>query len=119
MASTTRKTCTQARQLRGSETEAEKRLWGYVRDRRLNGYKFIRQAPIGPFIVDFLCRERRLIIEVDGATHSEHHEIAYDERRTTFLTAQGYRVHRVQNADVFNIRNDVLDMILMILEGRE
>ncbi len=113
-----RKILRRARDLRRAETEAEKRLWGYLRDRRLNGNKFVRQAPVGPYYADFLCREKRLIVEVDGATHSEDQEIAYDKRRTEFLTSQGFRVHRVQNADVFIILPDVLDMILMILDGR-
>ncbi len=113
---TPRKILRRARTLRRTETEAEKRLRGYLRDRRLNGNKFIRQAPVGPYFADFLCREKRLIVEVDGATHSEDREIAYDVRRTEFLTLQGYRVHRVQNVDVFTILPDVLDMILMKLE---
>jgi very-short-patch-repair endonuclease len=84
----------------------------------LSGYKFVRQEPIGSFIADFLCRERKLVIEVDGATHSEPGEIAYDERRSKYLAALGYKVLRIQNADVFAIRDDVLDMILMALEGK-
>ena len=119
MSFTPRKILRRARILRRAETEAEKRLWGYLRDRRLNGNKFVRQAPLGPYVADFLCREKRLIVEVDGATHSDDHRIAYDKRRTEFLIAQGYRVHRVQNAEVFTILPDVLDMILIILEGRD
>jgi very-short-patch-repair endonuclease len=118
MTYTPRKSLSRARSLRREQTEAEKCLWGSLRGRRLNGYKFVRQEPIGSFIADFLCRERRLVVEVDGATHSEPHEIAYDERRCRYLATLGYKVLRVQNADVFTIRDDVLDMILMALERK-
>src|SRR6476661_1690797 len=89
-----------------------------LRGRRLQKFKFVRQAPIGPYIVDFLCRKARLIVEVDGATHSEDREIAYDRRREVFLKAEGYQIVRVQNDDVYRHINDVLDMILLGLEGR-
>ena len=118
MTYTPRKSTRRARSLRRDQTDAEKRLWGYLRDRRLNGHKFVRQEPVGFYFVDFLCREKMLIVEVDGATHSEDHEIAYDARRSAFLRSQGYRVLRVQNADVYAILTDVLDMILMGLEGK-
>jgi very-short-patch-repair endonuclease len=108
----------QARRLRHSQTPAEARLWSGLRGRRLQNYKFARQYPIGPFTVDFLCREARLIVEVDGATHSEDHEIAYDERRTAYLKAQGYRIVRVMNDDVYWSFDDVMDMILLALEGK-
>ena len=117
MTYTPRKSLSRARSLRREQTEAEKCLWGCLRSRRLNGYKFIRQEPIGPFVADFLCRERKLVVEVDGATHSEPHEIVYDERRSRYLATLGYKVLRIQNADVFTIRDDVLDMILKSLEG--
>ncbi len=116
---TTRNTRARAKLLRRAETEAEKRLWGNLRNRRLNGYKFVRQVPIGPFIADFLCRDKSLIVEVDGATHSTDEEILSDERRTNFLAAQGYGIHRVQDTDVFTILDDVFEMILMKLENRE
>ena len=84
---TPRKTVRRARSLRRSQTDAEKRLLGYLRDRRLNSFKFVRQEPVGPYIADFVCREKLLIVEVDGATHSEVHEIQHDERRTRYLTS--------------------------------
>ena len=64
--------------LRRADIPAEARLWSNLRGRRLQSFKFVRQEPIGPYVVDFLCREARLIVEVDGATHSEDREIAYD-----------------------------------------
>ena len=78
-----------ARELRRADIPAEARLWSHLRGRRLQSFKFVRQAPIGPYIVDFLCREVRFIVEVDGATHSEDHEIAYDRRRDAYLRAEG------------------------------
>ena len=118
MTYTPRKATRRARSLRHTHTAAEKRLWGYLRNRSLNGYKFVRQEPVGSYFADFLCREKMLIVEVDGATHSEDHEIAYDARRSAFLKSQGFSVLRVQNADVYAILPDVLDMILMGLEGK-
>ena len=118
MTYTPRKSLSRARSLRREQTEAERSLWACLRSRRLNGYKFVRQEPIGPFVADFLCRERKLVVEVDGATRSEPHETAYDERRSRHLATLGYKVLRIQNADVFAIRDDVLDMILMALDGK-
>ena len=108
----------QARRLRRKQTPAEIRLWSGLRARRLQNYKFIRQRPVGPFTVDFLCRELALIIEVDGATHSEDCDIEYDQRRTTYLRSQGYRVLRVLNDDIYHRFDDVMDMILLTLAGK-
>ena len=66
-----------SRELRRAETPAEKLLWGKLRARRLCGYKFVRQEPIGPYFADFLCREHALVVEVDGATHSAEDELAH------------------------------------------
>jgi very-short-patch-repair endonuclease len=65
--------------------------------------------------VDFVCRDKRLIVEVDGGTHSETREVAYDERRTAYLARQGFRVHRIWNIYVFTNIDDVLDGILLEL----
>ncbi|WP_368904805.1 endonuclease domain-containing protein [Taklimakanibacter lacteus] len=117
MALTEEKRLEQARRLRRSQTPAEARLWSGLRGRRLQNHKFHRQYPIGPFTVDFLCRDARLVVELDGATHSEDHEIAYDTKRTAYLRSQGYRVLRVLNDDVYHRFNDVMDMILLALAG--
>jgi very-short-patch-repair endonuclease len=117
MTFTPSKTLKRARNLRYNQTEAERRLWGYLRNKSLQGFKFNRQVPIEPFIADFVCHERMLIIEVDGATHGDAHEIRYDEKRTTFLNAQGYRVLRCNNADVYENLEGVLDTILLALRG--
>jgi very-short-patch-repair endonuclease len=117
MSFTPHKTIRHSRKLRREQTAAELQLWNRLRDRRLNGHKFVHQESIGPFIADFVCREKRLVVEVDGATHGETHEIAYDERRTRYLNAQGFRVLRVQNDDVYKILPDVLDTIVFAMEG--
>ena len=80
-----------ARRLRQSATKAETALWYQLRSRRLNGYKFVRQEPIGPYTVDLICRERRLVIEVDGAQHANN---PYDVARDKWFTNHHYRVLR-------------------------
>lgn len=107
-----------ARALRRNETAAEVKLWEALRAKRLHGFRFVRQLPLGPYVADFACRSRRLIIEVDGATHGEAHEVARDARRTAFLEGQGWRVMRVWNADVFENLTAVCDDILLSLEDR-
>ncbi len=111
-------TIERARNLRGKQTVAEKRLWGRLRKRCLNGFRFNRQVPIGPYIVDFLCRERRLVIEVDGVTHGTPAEIKHDLRRTQYLRVCGFAVFRADNLDVFNNIEGVLEGILWALEER-
>ena len=117
MAHQTETSLTHARALRKDDTEAERRLWEELRNRRLNGFKFVRQLPIGPYFADFACRERKLVVEVDGATHGTESEMRHDERRTRFLEEQGWVVLRVGNLDVFTERNAVCDTILLALEG--
>jgi very-short-patch-repair endonuclease len=102
---------TLARQLRRSETLAEKRLWQELRDRRLDGCKFVRQTTVGPYIADFLCRESKLIVEVDGATHSSDADILSDKRRTAHLGRLGYKVIRLQNSEVLQ----AIDQAIMVI----
>src|SRR2546423_14994083 len=97
------------RKLRGAQTDAERKLWFALRDRRLGGFKFVRQEAIGPFIADFVCRDRRLIIEVDGGQHAES---AKDAARDAYLAGENYRVIRFWNNDVLTNRDGVLLMIL-------
>lgn len=104
--------------MRSAMTEAESRLWQRLRAKRLNGHKFYRQVPLGNYVVDFLSHAHKLVIEVDGATHGEAHEVAYDQRRTRWLVAHGYEVLRVNNMDVFTAMDDVLDGIVWALERR-
>ena len=107
-----------ARQLRKSDTKAERRLWEAVRDRRLAGYKFVRQLPVGPYFADFACRESKLIVEIDGATHSSDEAICHDERRSAFLQEQGYRVLRFWNEDIYKHLDEVRGAIVAALEER-
>jgi very-short-patch-repair endonuclease len=111
-------TFARAKSMRRAPTEAERKLWGALRNSALSDYKFVRQKPIGPYIADFVCRKEKLIVEVDGATHSDASDVTYDARRTSFLQQQGYRVIRVYNDAVFTNIGDVLDYIIATLEKR-
>jgi len=97
-----------AKSLRGDMTEAEKWLWYWLRAHRFGGAAFRRQTPIGPFIVDFVSHERRLVIEVDGGQHSESKR---DGSRDRWLKSKGYRVLRFWNSDVLRNREGVLQLI--------
>ena len=105
-----------ARALRSRQPAAEEKLWGELRNRQLGGCKFVRQAAIGPYFADFLCRERRLIVEVDGATHASDAEVAADAARTAELEHFGYRVCRVASGDVERNIDGVLELLLHELE---
>lgn len=107
-------TLERAKNLRKNTTDAEQKLWLHLRSRSLSGYKFRRQHPIGPFITDFCCVAKRLIIELDGGQHKEN--AAYDERRTRFLETQGYRVIRFWDDEVFRNPEGMLEFILEKLE---
>jgi very-short-patch-repair endonuclease len=100
---------TRARELRKNATDAERKLWWKLRYRQLGGYRFRRQVPIGPFIVDFACLSHRLLIEVDGSQHAER--VAYDHARTRWLESRGYRVLRFWNGDVLQDIEGVLETI--------
>jgi very-short-patch-repair endonuclease len=99
-----------ARQLRLSATDAERTLWTHLRSRRLGQFKFRRQLPIAGFVVDFVCLETRLIVELDGGQHAERSD--YDERRTAILGKHGFRVLRFWNDDVLTKLEAVLEEIL-------
>lgn len=111
----TRQTLQKARALRQAQTDAEGLLWHYLRGKRLGGYKFRRQQPIGPYIVDFACLSRKLLIEVDGGYHVQRKD--YDERRDRFLRNEGYRVLRFWNNEVFEDCFGVLERVYAALEG--
>ena len=89
-------------------------LWNILRRRQVSGYKFRRQAPIGPYIVDFLCLEIRLVIEVDGGQHSE--QANYDACRTAWLESEGFKVIRFWNNEVLEETDSVRDAIWMAVE---
>jgi very-short-patch-repair endonuclease len=107
-----------ARTLRGNMTGAERKLWTALRGRALAGFRFNRQVEIGPYIVDFLCRQRRVIVEVDGVTHGDVRAVEADQRRTEFLVAKGYVVFRAWNIDVYSNLDGVLTGLLLVLQER-
>jgi very-short-patch-repair endonuclease len=105
-----------ARELRQVGPDAERRLWTALRARQLGGCKFVRQEPIGPFFADFVCREHKLIVEIDGATHSTPQELTSDALREAQLNALGYRLLRINNQDVYENMDGVLESILLELQ---
>ena len=109
----TQQTLERAKTLRQSQTDAEGLLWHYLRRKQLDGYKFRRQQPIGPYIVDFACMSRKLVIELDGGQHAERH--AYDETRDDYLRGKGYRILRFWNNEVFQNCMDVLEAVYQAL----
>lgn len=108
-----------AKTLRKKEqtTESEKLLWYYLKNRQLNNCRFRRQVAIGNYIVDFLCPEKKLIIELDGGQHNENRNIIYDNERTKYLNNLGYKVIRFWDNDIFKNMNDVLESIYRELEN--
>ena len=102
-----------ARKLRKHQTSAEEILWQGLRGRRLGGHKFRRQFALGPYVLDFICVDARLVVEVDGKQHDE--ECLYDARRTADIEAQGLVVIRFTNRQVRERPDDVLAAILAAL----
>ena len=102
-----------ARRLRRDETEAERTLWARLRERRLIDAKFRRQHPVGPFVTDFCCSERGLVVELDAGQHAVRLET--DGRRTEFLAARGFRVLRFWDNEVFKNIEGVLHVIAQAL----
>lgn len=92
------------------------KLWLSLRDRRLGGFKFVRQETIGPYIADFVCRERNIIIEVDGGQHADS---ATDRTRDAYLKSEGYQVLRFWNNDVLSNRDGVLAVALSALQNHK
>jgi very-short-patch-repair endonuclease len=107
-----------ARRLRSSATAAERKLWHQLRQLKAAGSKFRRQVPIDHFIVDFACLSKRVIVEVDGATHGTEAELAYDGNRQRYLESQGFSVLRVTNGDVTSNIEGVMDTIANLLSQR-
>jgi len=108
-----------ARQLRRMMTPAEKKLWWHLREARFAGCHFRRQGMIGNYIVDFCCHTNRLVIEVDGSSHTEDRQIIADARRTEYLEAQGYRVLRFWKNDVLTNIEGVMTVIAGALDDGE
>lgn len=103
-----------SKQLRIEMTPEESRLWYLLRDRRFFGYKFRRQMPIGPYIVDFACFKASLIVELDGGQHQD--DVEYDQRRSAFLNDNGWKVIRFWNNEFRSNEEGVLKVILEHLQ---
>jgi len=108
----------QARKLRKNMTDAERKLWHFLRSRRLAGLKFRRQVPIGPYIVDFACLEKKVIVEIDGGEHNFPDHRRYDAQRDAYLEGQGFRVLRFWNNQVLSDIEAVLTVILQACQAR-
>lgn len=104
-----------ARELRQSDNDAETLLWSELRSRRMNDFKFVRQLAIGPYFADFACREKMLVVEVDG---SQHAGSEYDQKRNEFMVMNGWSIARFWNVDVLMDLGSVLETIVAICEGR-
>lgn len=100
--------------LRKNQTDVEKIIWQKLRGRQLLNCKFRRQVPFHPYIVDFVCLERHLIIELDGSQHMEQQ--SYDDKRSAFLQKQGYTILRFWNNEVLNNLEGVLESIMLALQ---
>jgi very-short-patch-repair endonuclease len=104
------------RTLRNQPTEAERRLWQYLRSRQLEGCKFRRQHPYGNYILDFVCLERKIVVEADGGQHADNLE--YDQVRTLLLERAGFAVLRFWNNEIFNNIEGVIEVISNALARR-
>ncbi|MBN8887826.1 MAG: endonuclease domain-containing protein [Rudaea sp.] len=104
------------RRLRNAPTDAESKLWQRLRHRQLDHCKFRRQHPFGDYILDFVCLERKIVIELDGAQHADRLE--YDRQRTRFLERSGFTVLRFWNNEVFENLEDLLEVVLQTLRDR-
>jgi very-short-patch-repair endonuclease len=100
-----------ARRNRRELTAAEAKLWAILRGRRYRGVKFRRQHAIGPYVVDFACVSARLVLEVDGASHEQPEQRAFDVERTAFLEKAGWCVKRLTNADAFEAGDGLYDFL--------
>ena len=107
-----KETLVKAKRLRRDMTEPERKLWSVLRNGRLDGAKFRRQQPVGPFIADFVCQEQRLIVEADGGQHAEN---LADARRSAFLRSKGYRVLRFWNNEIMSNLDGVAQIIATAL----
>ena len=107
-----------ARALRHNSTDAERRIWSYLRAERLNGHGFRRQHPIGAYIADFYCHAARLVVELDGSQHHEPEAVAYDESRTAAMAAVGIEVLRFSDYDALMHSEAVARTILREIENR-
>ena len=100
-----------ARRLRNRGTDAERKLWAHLRNSQVTRLKFRRQYPVGPYVVDFLCIEARLVVEVDGGGHDTEEQRLADAMRSEYLESRGYTVARFWNNEVMSNIEGVLERI--------
>lgn len=112
------RTLERARRLRREMGDEERVLWMLLRDRRFADFKFRRQAPLGDYVVDFVCFGSKLVVELDGSQHAGPEQAAFDARRTAHLEAAGFRVLRIWAGDLFKEREGVMETVLNALLGR-
>jgi very-short-patch-repair endonuclease len=110
----TRLQTSRARSLRQQINPAKASLWSVLKNHQLGGYKFARQVPIGPYYADFVCRSRKLVVEVDGSQHVDSDD---DRQRDAFMKSEDYAVLRIWSGDVLKHRDVVCDTILRALAG--
>jgi very-short-patch-repair endonuclease len=106
---------TRARELRNNPTDAERVLWRQLRFWQLDGYKFRRQQPLGRYVVDFVCLEKRVVVEVDGGQHAE--QVALDAERDRWLRDEGFVVLRFWNNDVLKNIDGVKEQVYKTLKS--
>jgi len=107
-----------AKRMRGSLTDAETIMWSFLRRDQVEGLRFRKQHPIGPFVADFACVKAMLIVEIDGATHGSDDEIAYDARRTAFFRERGWHEMRFTNSAVYKNLDGVLEDVWAVARER-
>ena len=105
------RTLQRARKLRREMSDEERILWMLLRHRRFADFKFRRQVPLGDFVGDFVCYDRKLVVELDGSHHADLEQAAFDARRTAYLEAAGFRVIRIWTGDLFKERDGALEAI--------
>ena len=105
-----------SRQLRAVASDAEQKLWYFLRNKQVNGLRFRRQFPLGPFFADFVCLPARLVVEVDGSQHGDISQVAYDLRRTAWLSRNNFRVIRFWASEVMTNTNAVMEGIEAALQ---
>jgi adenine-specific DNA-methyltransferase len=106
-----------ARQFRQNPTDAERKLWRLLRNKRLANWRFRRQQPVGPYFADFFCAAAKLVIEPDGGHHADYEQIISDVQRTQWLESRGYEVLRFWNKDVLKTPDIVIETIHRMLES--
>jgi very-short-patch-repair endonuclease len=100
-----------AKSLRQTMTRAETLLWRYIKAHRIDGLSFRRQAPMGTYIVDFVCHDRRIVVELDGETHDFEERLKQDQKRDAWLASRGYAILRFTNHDVLSNLEGVVTVI--------